>query len=212
MMNTVIFNGMICDGSGNEPEPKDLLLKDGRIADIVPPGNLNKTDAEKIDAKGKVVAPGFIDVHAHGDTRKLHYPERKSVLLQGITTEIDGNCGDSDSCAPGESNGFRWNNLEEYAEIINELKCSVNTVVLAGHNTIRQQVMGDSSDHASAEEIKAMQHLLEKALESGAAGWSSGLTYFPGKFSDEEELKALSRPSSSSLSGHVFEDAKETEV
>ncbi|MBQ9771261.1 MAG: amidohydrolase family protein [Lentisphaeria bacterium] len=193
MMNTVIFNGMICDGSGNEPEPKDLLLKDGRIADIVPPGNLNKTDAEKIDAKGKVVAPGFIDVHAHGDTRKLHYPERKSVLLQGITTEIDGNCGDSDSCAPGESNGFRWNNLEEYAEIINELKCSVNTVVLAGHNTIRQQVMGDSSDHASAEEIKAMQHLLEKALESGAAGWSSGLTYFPGKFSDEEELKALSR-------------------
>ena len=135
----------------------------------------------------------------------MHYPERKSVLLQGITTEIDGNCGNSDSCAPGESNGFRWNNLEEYAEIINDLKCSVNTVVLAGHNTIRQQVMGDSSDHASAEEIKAMQHLLEKALESGAAGWSSGLTYFPGKFSSEEELKALSRVTAGKDLCHPYE-------
>lgn len=192
-MNTVIFNGMICDGSGKAPEPKDLLLKDGRIVDVVNPGALADSDAIKIDAAGKVIAPGFIDVHAHGDTRKLRYPERRSALLQGITTEVDGNCGQGASCVPGESDGFHWNNIEEYSRIIDGLKCSVNTVILAGHNSIRQHVMGSRSDLADDNEIKAMQKLLEKALESGAAGWSTGLTYFPGKFSDKAELKALSR-------------------
>ena len=192
-MNTVILNGMVCDGSGSAPEPKDLLLKDGRIIDIVPRGGLEQCDAEKIDASGKIVAPGFIDVHAHGDTRKLQFPERRSLILQGVTTEVDGNCGSGVSCVPGTAGEFKWQNIDEYARIINDLKISVNTVVLAGHNAIRRSVMGDRPDKASPEEIKSMRKLLETALSSGAAGWSSGLTYFPGKFSDTDELKALSQ-------------------
>lgn len=191
-METVIFNGMICDGSGSEPEPKDLLLKNGRIAEIAHPGAFADVEAEKIDVSGKIVSPGFIDVHAHGDVRKLHYRERKSVLLQGVTTEVDGNCGLGASSVPGEAAGCRWNSMEEYVRIINDLQIPVNTVILAGHNSIRHHVMGDSSGKASAEEIRAMQNLLENAFSTGAAGWSTGLTYFPGKFSDEEELKALS--------------------
>lgn len=190
-MYTVLVNGLICDGSGSEPEAKELLLKNGRIADFAAPGTFAGVDAEKIDAAGKIIAPGFIDVHAHGDTRKLKFPERKSVLLQGVTTEVDGNCGTSASCVPGEYGNLTWQNLDEYAKIINELQIPVNTVALAGHNSIRRQVMGNSPEKATPEEIKAMQQLLEKALSSGAAGWSSGLTYFPGKFSDEAELKSL---------------------
>lgn len=197
-MDTVIFNGLICDGSGRAPEPGDLLLRDGMIAEIAPAGTLSFCDAEKIDASGKIIAPGFIDVHAHGDTRKLRYPERKSVLLQGITTEVDGNCGLGVSCVPGEADEFKWNNTEEYADLINRRNVSVNTVVLAGHNSIRRHVMGNRSEKASPEEIKAMQKLLDSAFSSGAAGWSTGLTYFPGKFADEEELKALSQVTSGS--------------
>ncbi len=197
-MDKVILNGMICDGSGSAPEAKDLLIKDGRIADVAPRGSFNQCDAEKIDAAGKIVAPGFIDVHSHGDVRKLQFPGRRSVLLQGVTTEVDGNCGSGLSCVPGSSGDFKWQNLDEYARIINDLTIPVNTVVLAGHNSIRRHIMGDRPDKASPDELKAMRKLLENALSSGAAGWSSGLTYFPGKFSDEDELKALSQATSGS--------------
>lgn len=192
-MYTAIINGLICDGSGKEPEAKDLLLKDNRIADIAEPGTFAQFDARKIDVSGKIVSPGFIDSHAHGDIRKLKFPERRSVLLQGITTEVDGNCGDSDSCVPGECGAFKWKDLDEYASIVNDLEVPVNTVVLAGHNSIRAQVMGNKADKASENEIKAMQKFLEKAFASGAAGWSTGLTYFPGKFAGEDELKLLSQ-------------------
>ena len=121
-MYTAIINGLICDGSGKEPEAKDLLLKDNRIADIAEPGTFAQFDARKIDVSGKIVSPGFIDSHAHGDIRKLKFPERRSVLLQGITTEVDGNCGDSDSCVPGECGAFKWKDLDEYASIVNDLE------------------------------------------------------------------------------------------
>ena len=160
-MYTVLVNGLICDGSGSEPEAKELLLKNGRIADFAAPGTFAGVDAEKIDAAGKIIAPGFIDVHAHGDTRKLKFPERKSVLLQGVTTEVDGNCGTSASCVPGEYGNLTWQNLDQYAKIINELQIPVNTVALAGHNSIRRQVMGNSPEKATPEEIKAMQQLLD---------------------------------------------------
>ena len=189
---------MVCDGSGTEPEAKDILLENNRISDISTPGTFAGADAEIIDAAGKIVAPGFIDVHAHGDKRKFHFPERKSVLLQGITTEIDGNCGNSASCVPGETEEFTWNNPEEYARLINDLHIPVNTVVLAGHNSIRQHVMGNNPAAPSPEELKAMQKLLEAAFSAGAAGWSSGLTYFPGKFSDQKELQALAKVSAGS--------------
>ena len=196
-MKTLILNGLICDGTGKEPEPQDLLLENGRIAEIATPGSFANVDADiKIDAAGKVVAPGFIDVHSHDDARKLRYTQCKSKLLQGITTVVDGNCGDSAACIPGTCNNYQWQNLEEYIRIIDGLSLPVNTITLAGHNSIRSEVMGNSPAKASADEIKAMQKLLENAFASGAAGWSSGLTYFPGKFGDEAELKALSQVTS----------------
>ena len=98
-MDRLILNGRICDGSGSEPAAMDLLLKAGRIAEIAPPGTFAAVEAEKIDASGRIVAPGFIDAHSHGDLRKMRYRERKTLLLQGVTTEVCGNCGSSAGCA-----------------------------------------------------------------------------------------------------------------
>ena len=161
-MKTLILNGLICDGTGKEPEPQDLLLENGRIAEIATPGSFANVDADiKIDAAGKVVAPGFIDVHSHDDARKLRYTQCKSKLLQGITTVVDGNCGNSAACIPGTCNNYQWQNLEEYIRIIDGLSLPVNTITLAGHNSIRSEVMGNNPAKASADEIKAMQKLLE---------------------------------------------------
>ncbi|MBQ9337283.1 MAG: amidohydrolase family protein [Lentisphaeria bacterium] len=187
----IIRGGKVCDGSGTEPELKDLLIRGGRIAGIEAPGTFDALPGPRTDAAGKLVAPGFIDAHAHGDLRQLKYPENRTKLLQGITTEVDGNCGSSASCVPGESGPLQWRNLAEYADIINSLPVSTNTVALCGHNSLRRTVMGNRSDKVSGEELRRMRQLLEDACSAGAAGFTSGLTYFPGKFSDTAELTGL---------------------
>lgn len=188
----VIHGGEVCDGTGSDPLAQDLLVEDGRIADVGAPGSFDAAEAERVDASGLLTAPGFIDAHSHGDLRKLRYPENRSKLLQGVTTEVDGNCGASPSCVPGKAGEWSWEGLAGYAKAVNDCGCSTNTVALCGHNAVRQATMGNRNLPANADEIAAMRGLIERAFEAGAAGWSTGLTYFPGKFSDTAELKALS--------------------
>lgn len=190
--DTVLYGGLLCDGTGKQPVLQDLLIRNDRIADLGEPGAFDSLEAEKIDISGCMVAPGFIDIHAHGDLRKILYPENRTKLLQGVTTEVDGNCGNSKSCIPGNAAEYQWQNLAEYAKTINDLKISTNTVVLCGHNSIRFQVLGNTPRKPDQNELREMQHLLENACSNGAAGFSTGLTYFPGKFADTNELCALS--------------------
>jgi len=186
-----LYGGMVCDGSGAEPRPAEVLIENGRIAEVAGPGTCRVENADKVDCSGKVIAPGFIDAHSHGDTRKLQWSDNRTKLLQGVTTEVDGNCGFSPSCLPGEVGGRRWHDLNGYFASLRKDPVSTNTVVLCGHNSLRRAVMGTRDDRPSADELAAMRHLLEDALSAGAAGWSSGLTYFPGKFADTAELAAL---------------------
>ena len=188
---TVLFGGVVCDGSGAEPVAGEVLIDGERIAAVGVPGEFDAVEAERIDCAGKVVAPGFIDAHSHGEIRKLKHPENRSKLLQGITTEVDGNCGESSSCVPGRAGELSWRDLAEYSAQLNDRTCSTNTVVLCGHNSIRRKVMGNRDGRPSADELKAMRKCLEAAFAAGAAGWTTGLTYFPGKFADLEELDAL---------------------
>ena len=188
----LIQGGLVCDGSGASPSPRDILVRGARIASVESPGAFDGLDAERLDATGLMVTPGFIDAHSHGDTRKLQFPENRTKLLQGVTTEVDGNCGASPNCVPGDLDDLHWDNLASYAEMVNRLHVSTNTVALCGHNTVRRAVMGNRNALPTAAELRAMQNLLEDALAAGAAGWTTGLTYFPGKFSDTAELEALS--------------------
>jgi len=189
---TLVRGGEVCDGSGADPVARDVLIEDGVIAALLPPASSPPPADTVIDASGLVVAPGFIDAHSHGDTTKLEYPDNRSKVRQGITTEVDGNCGFSAGCVPGSAAGFVWKDLAEYARLLDRRPAATNTVVLCGHNDLRRVVMGDRDRRATAEELDRMRRLLAAAFASGAAGWSTGLTYFPGKFADTTELLALS--------------------
>ena len=187
----VLRGGFVCDGTGAEPIHGELLIEGERIAGVGAPGTFREVEAAVVDCTGKVVAPGFIDAHSHSEIRKLKFPDNRTKLLQGVTTEVDGNCGESASCVPGKCGERRWNKLAEYADILAADPASTNTVVLCGHNSIRKAVMGNRDGRPSDDELKAMRRLLEDAFAAGAAGWSSGLTYFPGKFADTAELEFL---------------------
>ena len=189
---TVLRGGLICDGSGAEPVPGEILIEGERIAGTGEPGTFRETEADVIDCSGRISAPGFIDAHSHGELRKLRFPDNRSKLLQGVTTEIDGNCGASPSCVPGEVGEMRWADLAGYVRILEERPVSTNTVSLCGHNSIRAAVMGSSSAAPTSVQLQEMRKILEGSFAAGAAGWSSGLTYFPGKFAATEELEALS--------------------
>ena len=189
---TVLRGGLICDGTGSAPVPGEILIEGELIAASGKPGTFRETEAEIIDCTGRIAAPGFIDAHSHGELRKARFPDNRSKLLQGITTEVDGNCGVSPSCVPGEAGGMRWSDFNGYVRQLEACPVSTNTVLLCGHNSIRSAVMGTSGAAASPDQIKAMRRILEDAFSAGAAGWSTGLTYFPGKFAATEELEALS--------------------
>ena len=190
---TVLRGGLVCDGTGTDPVPGEILLEDGLIAATGAPGTFRgETEAEIIDCTGRIAAPGFIDAHSHGERRKLRFPDNRSKLLQGITTEVDGNCGVSHASVPGEAGEARWSDYNGYVRQLEACPVSTNTVLLCGHNTIRAAVMGTSSAAPSSDQLKTMRRMLEDAFAAGAAGWSTGLTYFPGKFAATEELEALS--------------------
>ena len=188
---TILRGGLVCDGSGADPAPSEILIQGERIADVGGPGAFREAEAAVVDCTGKIVAPGFIDAHSHCEIRKLKYPECRTKLLQGMTTEVVGNCGESVSCVQGKFGDMHWNGLKEYAEVLDSYSVSTNTVVLCGHNSIRRQVMGNRDGRPSEDELKAMRRCLEESFAAGASGWTTGLTYFPGKFADTEELEAL---------------------
>jgi N-acyl-D-amino-acid deacylase len=187
----IICGATICDGSGGPLERGDVLIDGEMIADVVAPGQGRALDAERIDGTGLMLAPGFIDAHAHSETKMLRYPANRTKLLQGVTTEVNGNCGFSPCCVPYDDGRFRWQSLAEYATLLDSQRPGLNCVVFCGHNSLRSAVMGKDERTASAAEVAAMKTLLAAALAGGAAGLSSGLTYFPGKFADTAELCEL---------------------
>ena len=186
-----ICGGLICDGTGNAPEKKTMLIDGEYIVGFLPDGTPFPEGAEKIDASGLLVCPGFIDSHAHSDLKKLIYPELKTKLLQGVTTEVLGNCGASGYMARNCAGGYEWNGFKGYIDALAQSRQSVNSVCLCGHNTIRYMVMKYDDRPPTAAELDAMKGLIRDALELGAAGFSTGLVYLPGKYSDTEEVKVL---------------------
>jgi len=196
----VIINGVIYDGTGREPFRADLGVSGGRIAYI---GSEEIRAREVIDAEGKAVCPGFIDVHGHSGFSLLADGRAESKVFQGITTEIGGNCGLSVAPLRGEYLEARreemkalgiddkWESLSDYRRLLERRGISINFATLCGHGNLRGGVLGFREGLPGEKDLQEMAELLQVTLRDGAIGLSTGLIYPPGIFSDTPELLHL---------------------
>ena len=200
----VIRNGQVADGTGKKLFAADVALKGDRIAAVDAPGAL-KGDNE-IDAKGKVVAPGFIDVHTHDDTALIDNPTMAMKASQGVTTVVCGNCGASAAPYIRDDVGHFLSlivrnkaniskSFAEFAGKVDAAKPAINGAFLIGHSTLRMNFMGDDlARTATAGEITGMRDLLDQSLEQGAIGMSSGLFYAVANAASTDEVAEVAKP------------------
>lgn len=211
MLDILIRGGKIVDGSGNPWFRGDVGIRGGRV-ELVRPSMSKGTSLSAtrvIDADGLCVAPGFIDIHTHSEMGILAKPDSPEKILQGVTTEILGNCGMSASpVLPANRTLLReyvtpvlghsevewtWETLGEYFGRVEAQGVSVNVGTFIGLGTIRCAVMGFAARPPADGEMEAMKQLLARAMEDGALGVSTGLVYAPGSYADQGEIVALSR-------------------
>lgn len=209
----IIRDPLILDGTGRKPTRNDVGVLNGRIESI---GDLSHAQADRvIEANGKVLCPGFIDVHSHADmtvVRPDHPRLLEPLVRQGITTFVGGNCGVSlgPVYAPGpgrdlqmtfydlftgerQDDNIRWTAFGQMLDTMESQGVLLNTAVLAPHGILRMGAMGDSTTRASSGAIRQMKRVLAECLEAGAVGLSTGLMYFPGLSADTWELLELAR-------------------
>src|ERR1041385_7535945 len=146
----LIRNARVVDGSGKAWFRADVAVKDGRIAAVGPLSQATAT--RSIDARERVVAPGFIDVHTHVEGGVERNPRADNFLLDGVTTVITGNCGSSEL------------NLGAWFDKLQKTGLGLNVASLVGHNTVRREVMGAANRAATPDEIKRMQALIDRAM------------------------------------------------
>ena len=186
----LIRGGRILDGSGNPWFLGDVAVRGGRIVAVG--ANLEGTASSVVDASGKIVAPGFIDIHSHADDHfrgrepsglRSVDPRRRAapnVVMQGITTVVVNQDGRS-----------FWPIADQRASLTNQ-GIGPNAMLMVGHGEIRRQVMRDDAARpATQDEIERMRRLVRQAQEEGAAGLSAGLEYSPGRYSETDEVAAL---------------------
>ena len=175
----LIRNGKIYDGTGNSWYYGDLAVKNGKIIKI---GHITDIQAKKtIDAKGLIVAPGFIDVHTHIEGDESETPTADNFIHDGVTTVVTGNCGGSNV------------DIADYFHRLDSIKTSVNIASLIGHNSVRRKVMGEEDRKPTPEEQQKMEILIEEAMKQGAVGFSTGLIYVPGTYSTKQEVIDLAK-------------------
>lgn len=200
----VLRNALIIDGTGKPGFPGDIGVKGDRIAMIAAPGTLLGDD--NLDVGGRVVSPGFIDVHTHDDRLVLVDPAMAPKVSQGISTVIVGNCGISlsplllqgkEPPQPldllGRADDFRFGRMAQYIEAVEAASPAVNVAALVGHSSLRVAAMGDLDRPATDAEIEGMRLTLAAALEDGAIGLSSGLYYPPARAAVIDEVVPLAR-------------------
>jgi N-acyl-D-amino-acid deacylase len=203
----VIANGRLVDGCGNPWYYGDLAVRGDRIAAIGAAGVLRGRAV--VDAGGRYVAPGFVDPHTHSDISILQYPRADSVVRQGVTTHVTGNCGMSPAPLSAAHRdealhnwahywdisgvAWDWTGFRQYLKALELAGGAINIAPLVGHGALRLAVMGLAERPATEKELAGMERLLDAALRAGAHGLSTGLVYPPGCYADTDELVRLCR-------------------
>ncbi|MDA8324879.1 MAG: D-aminoacylase [Nitrospiraceae bacterium] len=206
--DVLILGGTVFDGSGGPPAALDIGITGDRITFMGSPGRQGAAAApaapNTLDARGFWVSPGFIDVHSHSDFTLLADPmAAEGKLFQGVTSEINGNCGLSggpllaEAAAQREGDlaelGIkeRWQGMDEYLRLLERRGLFMNFATLCGHGNIRASVLGYADRQPGDAEMDRMAALLAACLDAGALGLSTGLIYPPGTYSRTEELVEL---------------------
>jgi N-acyl-D-amino-acid deacylase len=179
----VIAGGLVADGTGVVPYRADVAIRKGKVVGVSRWRYWLVRAKTRINAEGKIVAPGFIDVHTHIEANLPQSGEFRpaNFLKQGVTTVITGNCGRSRT---------------DVAAMLDSLERSgtyINVATLIGHNSVRKQVMGQAARVPSPSELLQMERLIARGIDEGAFGFSTGLAYMPGRFATVDELVALAR-------------------
>lgn len=212
MLDVVVRGGLVCDGSGDEPRVADVGIDRGRVVTV---GRVTDDGALEIDAAGRVVAPGFIDVHTHYDCQLFWDPAATPSPWHGVTTVVTGNCGFTVApCRPEHRRTimrlmsfvegmpfesleaglpWTWESFEEYLGALEARGAGVNVVPFVGHSAVRLAVMGEDATARPArpDEREAMASLVREAMEAGAIGWSTSLS--PTHFFADDGRPAPSR-------------------
>lgn len=174
----IIENAIVIDGSGAPGIRGAVAVKDGRIVAV---GDVSGSAAERIDAGGRVLAPGFIDVHTHSENL-AKVPDAENFVRMGVTTIVTGNCGNSRT------------DLAAFFDEVAKTGTTLNVASLIGHNAVREAGMGGRFIRPpKPAELEAMRLLVAKAMDDGAVGLSTGLIYVPGSFAKTDEIVALAK-------------------
>ncbi len=192
-----IRNALIIDGTGVPAFTGDVEVTGGRITKV----GIGGSASREVDAHGLVLAPGFVDTHSHDDGAFLRYPGMEFKVAQGVTSEVSGNCGFSSipnepgrKYMPGDiatGGQTTWTDLDGYYAACMAAKPAINNIMLVGHNRLRAFSVGLEKRAATASELAEMRGNVAKAMEQGACGFSTGLIYEPGRYSDTNEVVAL---------------------
>lgn len=215
MVPVLLENGLLFDGLGNPPRKGSVLIDRGKLVAVgeVSPSSVPE-NVSRVDAGRFAICPGFINIHSHSDTDMLLYPESETLLRQGITTEVVGNCGGGPVQASkideetwqeivravvekgAPRSPVRWTSMGSYLDTVNLGKPAANVAALFGHGDVRRQVLGDQEDGKPLDEERRREAaaIARKYMEEGAFGVSSGLEYVPGRCADVQELAAVARP------------------
>lgn len=190
----IIRGGTVFDGQDGPGVENDVGIVAGKITAVS--RRIAERGADEIDARGRAVAPGFIDIHSHGDGSLNEDPRAESLVRQGVTTIVVGQDGSSRAPSRGRSDPANGNgeSFQSLFASIDRLHPSVNVASMVGLGSLREMVVGEDDRPATADELRRMTAMVELALEQGACGASSGLEYTPGAFAPLDELITLCKP------------------
>jgi len=208
-----ITNARIVDGNGKPARDGAVAVRGNHVVEVVAPAGVDAYVARAtrvIDAKGRVVAPGFIDMHSHSDMPLVTDGNAQSKIRQGVTTEV---IGESGSIAPqaAPSATQPWTDFAGYFGLLEKQGIAVNLISYVGLGTARELVVGNDNRVPTADELKRMQDLVTASMQHGAAGVSTGLIYPPNAFATLDELIALSTPAAAlggRYASHLRHDGK----